>query len=308
MHDEINVESSYENLISDFNQNTVFDFISAIFLLEKKNIVYRGTLEQIVYTKGNLSEIYTANERGYIERVKDIIMFAPFYIKGKKHNVMCNILAANLSCFSDPIYASIAFMKIGNKAFNGFNVFVVVSGDKVYLGYNNLEKDKLGTCSLSYPVYDAINWESLIDAFLYIDDSRFNSYYYSLSEAIDSIYDCYQGDKYFDHGIYYFDEENSEYIACANNIYTSEDTNSDEKAEFDNEVLDNNHYLAYIKSNKINTMELLLEAEEADDSNEFDTYEIEAIDDMPSDRMDTYQELLDDPESLIKFLQNKKKL
>lgn len=105
MYDASFIENCFGNLINSFNAHNSYKFLSGIYLTNTEDVSYIGSLEKLVYTIGDTSEIYTRNERRFIEKIKNVIVFSPFTVAGKRSNISCNIVAVDLSFFSDYIIA-----------------------------------------------------------------------------------------------------------------------------------------------------------------------------------------------------------
>ena len=308
MYDSTFIENCFDNLVNSFNTHNLYDFLSSIYLANTEDVSYIGSLEKLIYTIGDTDEIYTQNERKYIETIKNVIMFSPFYLEGKKSKVLCNIISVKMPESSDSIYSNIAFMKICNKALKSFNVYLIVSNEAIYIGQDSLENINILDCKLSYPIMSNIDWDKLEDIFLYIDTKNFQIYYNSLLDAITSVCDCYEDSSLFIDEPYYFDEKNDNYVLFSynylnNQIYSN--TCSKLKSDFESDVQNSKNSLSYIKTNKVNSLELLMDAENVEQkSNE---KEITIQQEATKNKVDTSinESMLDDPEALIKLLKNK---
>ena len=310
MYDATFIESCFDNLVNSFNAHNSYEFLSSIYLTNTEDVSYIGSLEKLVYTLGDTSEIYTRNERCFIEKVKNVIVFSPFVVEGKRSNISCNIISVELPEFSDSIYSSIAFMKICNKALDGFNIYLLVSKEAIYIGQDDLESTNTLGCKLSYPIMSNIDWDRLQDTFLYIDTKNFQYYYNSLSDAIASIDDCYEDSISLDDGQYYFDEETDKYIFLTYSSFrnkTEPKLLEESKNDFDDEVQYSKESLSYIKTNKVNSLELLMDAEFMEQSSTDQDIPIVHQTSEDIDASLINESMLDDPEALIKLLKKKNK-
>ncbi len=308
MYDASFIENCFDNLVNFFNIQNSYKFLSSIYLADTEDVSYSGSMQKLVYTIGDTSEIYTRNERSFIERIKSVIVFSPFTVEGKKSNISCNIIAVDLSDFSDSIYNSIAFMKICNKALDGFNIYLIVSNEAIYIGHDDLENTNTLGCKISYPIMSNIDWDMLQDTFLYVDTKNFNVYYNSLYDAIASIDSCYGDSISLDDGQYYFDEENDEYVFLSySSLNRNKCLNTYEKTknDFHSDVLSSKDSLAYIKTNKVNSLELLMDAENIEKT--LDEHDISIVPEPPekNDVSSINEDILDDPEALIKLLKKR---
>lgn len=310
MYDATFIESYFDNLVNSFNAHNSYEFLSSIYLTNTEDVSYIGSLEKLVYTVGDTSEIYTRNERCFIEKVKNVIVFSPFVVEGKRSNISCNIISVELPEFSDSIYSSIAFMKICNKALDGFNIYLLVSKEAIYIGQDDLESTNTLGCKLSYPIMSNIDWDMLQDTFLYVDTKNFQYYYNSLSDAIASIDDCYEDSISLDDGQYYFDEETDKYIFSTYSSFrnkTDPKPLEESKNDFDDEVQYSKESLSYINTNKVNSLELLMDAEFMEQSSTDQDIPIVHQTSEDIDASLINESMLDDPEALIKLLKKKNK-
>lgn len=310
MYDATFIESYFDNLVNSFNAHNSYEFLSSIYLTNTEDVSYIGSLEKLVYTVGDTSEIYTRNERCFIEKVKNVIVFSPFVVEGKRSNISCNIISVELPEFSDSIYSSIAFMKICNKALDGFNIYLLVSKEAIYIGQDDLESTNTLGCKLSYPIMSNIDWDMLQDTFLYVNTKNFQYYYNSLSDAIASIDDCYEDSISLDDGQYYFDEETDKYIFSTYSSFrnkTDPKPLEESKNDFDDEVQYSKESLSYIKTNKVNSLELLMDAEFMEQSSTDQDIPIVHQTSEDIDASLINESMLDDPEALIKLLKKKNK-
>lgn len=307
MYDASSIERCFNNLVYFFNVHNSYEFLSSIYLINTEDVSYVGSLQKLVYTIGDAREVYTLNERNFIEKIKNVVVFSPFIVEGKKSNTSCNIIAVDLSEYSDSIYNSIAFMKICNKALDGFNVYLIVSNEAIYIGHDDLENTNTLGCIISYPIMSNIDWDMLQDTFLYVDNKNFHVYYNTLSDAVASIDSCYSESISLDEGQYYYDEESDSYVffsySCFNRKHQK--TFEETKSDFQSDVLSSKDSLSYIKTNKVNSLELLMDAENVEKNlNEHDI----SIDSTPSENETVSpitEDMLDDPEALIKLLKKR---
>ena len=97
MYDATFIESCFDNLVNSFNAHNSYEFLSSIYLTNTENVSYIGSLEKLVYTIGDTSEIYTRNERNFIEKIvpkNTPIIIAIFLI------VFLNFLSTKLSALT----------------------------------------------------------------------------------------------------------------------------------------------------------------------------------------------------------------
>ena len=83
MYDATFIESCFDNLVNSFNAHNSYEFLSSIYLTNTEDVSYIGSLEKLVYTIGDTSEIYTRNERNFIEKIKNVVVKHVFFKKNE---------------------------------------------------------------------------------------------------------------------------------------------------------------------------------------------------------------------------------
>lgn len=291
-------------------------------LLIDKSTQYAGTFEKFVFLNGNKDEIYIRQEIEFISAVGDIIAFTEFHKETKRGSIPCRVVVTRNSIL-DPVEFSIAFTKIINKASDGFNICVVFSEEGIIItcraydsaGNNYYISDIIKT-------YDQV--EELYDNLMYSPDyTGFIEYYSYVRESIR------------------FKTVMGEYPARNRNIHRPAYTYMDELWEIEQDtgisfaaeiercfwgleqqyeetyaerVAEADEYLFKIESSRINTMEMLFEAEEreklaseTEQRNETMLMQNTAEEENNSGEIDTETKaLLNDPESMIKLLKKKR--
>lgn len=315
MLDSYRVENCFDDLLNAFSERNASAFSSCLFSISNKNSQTIDTFKKLIYNKGNQEEIYTKNERSIIDRIPLFSVCSEFNMYEKRHRVSCRLIAIDLTNSTSIVYDALAAMKICNKALAGFNIYIVVGPSSVYIGCDMLGGDAKTSCSISYPINSKINWESLLYIFSDItEDEGFLKYYYSLLNAILSVFNCYENvdENLYDTISYYQLEEDEDrwYDPSDVSLYHDEqETNNelyDSLIAFEDDVEDAKKELDFIKTNRVNSLEMLFEAEKQI---------IEATDDYQSNdtftnEVDGYSEelhsLLSNPDELIKALKNRK--
>lgn len=295
----------FDDLQTNFSIETMRSFLQSIWLGESLSVFYFGGLPKAVYMYGNPDEVYTQKERDFIERVADIIIFSGFTKKLRDNSVTCRIVAVDMRWSLNPLYDGILFMKIFYKAFRNFNIFAFVVDEKTYLGCNLLGKQQ-DDCFISFPLRDAMDWEAFSDSMMYIDDDAFVPFYHDLIDAIKSIKRFYTVEEDPP-----WETEECMYSEKINYKRIMQIERDLDVIEFESEVDGCKESLSYIRSNTVNPLELLYEAEMAEKTAEGAEEKLQAgrVDNTPiqinaaddSDMLD----LLDDPEALIKVLKNR---
>ena len=309
-----------------FNDEYVSVFLQKIGLLSDDKITYSGNLEKHIFLHGSPTEVYTKREIDYIESVNEILVFSDFFKKTNKNNIACRIVACRLySSDEDAIEKCIMFEKIFNKSFEGFNVFFFVVDDAIYLGSKSYDYSG-NDCFISSPLFQHDDEERLID---YLSYSLLNTSFLSYYEYIrDMFIKEYRSKKHIKSNTDIRAIKTSEYIEILEDIehknklsFTFEkqrcfeilySDNNPKIIKYEELLLGIFNDLSFIHSSKINTLEILFDAEEIarisskveEQTNEFISSNTEYNNSsvINEEIFDT----IDDPEQIIKVLKNKR--
>lgn len=305
-----------EELNNDFCALQVSEFLEKSGFLQDKQPCMTENLQRLIFLQGNQEEVYTVIERKFIEQVGEVYVFPEFYKKTKHGNMSCRFVAVDLSKWQDDIYNAVFFMKIIIKAFSGFSIFVIKSSDGIHLGARLFDKTEWKNCILSKSndlpdILDETVWEK--------DTVNFVDFYNSLIEAIAPVADNHIG---YDEKILRSRGVEAGYIDMLNeieNIYgesildeleryrvTFEEVEEQGFVEILGECMED---LKDVCSTKINTIEMLFEAEElekmAEKTEEQRNVDFESS--INSSRESNYTKLEgldDDLEAIIKKLKS----
>ena len=118
------------NAYQEYSVDTVADLLLPTGFLIDRTTQYAGSLEKVVFLKGNTSEVYSKSEIDFIDGVVDFCIFTDFYKKTRKGMIPCRIVSAKIDKM-DIVSAGIAFTKIMNKALDGLNIGLVISEDGI---------------------------------------------------------------------------------------------------------------------------------------------------------------------------------
>lgn len=307
-----------EELNNDFCAFQVSEFLEKIGFLQEKQPCTTEDLQRLVFLQGNQEEVYTVLERKFIERVGKVYIFQEFYKKTKRGNMPCRFVAVDLSKWRDDIYNAVFFMKIIIKAFSGFSLFIIKSNDGIHLGARLFDKTEWKNCTLSRSdelpdILDETDWKN--------DADYFFDFYNSVIEAITPVAYNHIG---YDEKISRSRGVQAGYIDMLNevgNIYgesildeleryrgTFEEVEEQGFAEILEECVED---LKNVRSTKVNTIEMLFEAEELEKIAERAEAQRNADFEGFTNSESNYTvlaELNDDPEVIIKKLKNLKGL
>ena len=319
---------AYDDLTLSYTLQNSCTFLSRCYLLEEGSKLQSCQLSRMIYTLGNQHEIYTRNERNYIDGFLQEVGTYSYTKQAHGRAIPCRIASVNFSDAVDPLYECIKFMKIFNKAFDGLNIFLFVISDGIHFGSSNIwADDSDGGCIISPCLTKSSNWSVIYSNFLYRDDSEdFFKYYFGVMALIYSFRDslcwaaedqeilypsCYPGDTedYIDrisHAIVH--KGHNSYPDFSDFDAKSEDAvNNFDLERFDADVLCCKYDLSYIKTNRVNPLEMLFAAETAFTESQLTEKELERQTNSSDNSSLTDNdrrnfELLSDPIALMKKL------
>lgn len=313
MQDATSLAEAYYDLKNNFITDNVCAFFQACWLLPEGRSFIENSLERMIYVEGDQNEIYSSKERSIIRSVTDSVFSCKFELLANAGIVPTRLVAIKIESDNNAVYDSIALMKVFNKAFNGYTVFLIVSDAGIHIGCSLLKKeDAIQDCMLSPPIGKTINWEQLYDLFLSRNNSkRFYEYYSGVVSTIEGIRYCFSTEEqpaYWQS--YDYDNDFLEDIKgfCIDD-YINRVTDGESLIEgfdfecFDDEIRYCCKELSHIKKSRINPLELLFEAEEAlaiaEKQNSEESSSAQAI---PEGANIDDVEFIDDPIALMKKL------
>lgn len=304
------VLSAYEN----YSIDTVAELLLPTGLLIDKSTEYAGSFDKYIFLNGNKDEIYTKQEIEFISSVGDIEVFAEFHKKNTELGIIpCRVIAARNSKM-DPVDFSIAFIKINNKAIDSFNICIIFSEegiiiacrsyyDSLYNGYHisNIIKTESQMKELYDTFMDSPEYKEFISYYLYVSDC--------IQYKVDTV-DYLSKKKSYNRRAYGYTDEDW----AIENKRSLWEIGERHKVNYADRVAESDEYLFKIESSQMNTMEMLIEAEETDKStsesarrNEKMIMQSGVEADISSEEIDAeIKAVLDDPELMIKLLKKKR--
>lgn len=311
MIDEYMIEEKFDRLISDFLFHTISDFSACLFSIDYKKIQEVCEFDKFIYTKGNEQEVYTKKERDIISQIQSVCVISEWSQFLKQHRIMCRVIALDLRMSATPLYDAVAGMKICNKALDGYNTYILVCADKVFVGCDSFGGTSKTNCEISYPIKKDIEWDALFYLFLNTKiDKDFFDYYRTLMDVVKAVDDCYYTEKKEEHEnlLLMDDEDDTWYDLSDESLYiVSEDEEVSEAdinriSDYHLEVCEIMAELSYIESNKVNPLEMLFEAEKIEKIDKEFQINSDNYEDHSNPDDDKLQLMHEDPEILIKVL------
>lgn len=312
------VLSTYEY----YSVDMVAELLMPTGFLIDKSTRYAGSFERYVFFYGNKDEIYTKQEIDFISNVDDIVIFTEFRKEIRRGVMPCKVVVTRNSRF-DAVDFSIAFTKIMNKACDGFNICVIFSQEGIIFTCRAYEStannyyisDIVKNYEQLEKLYDDLmyspNYNGFIEFYSYVSDSiRFKT---MLADYLSKNRNIYRSVYTYLDALWGIEREFG--VSCATEIercfWGLEGQCEDAYAK---RVADAEERLFRIESSRINTMEMLFEAEEmeklaseTEQRNESMIMQDAIGLEKNSEEIDTQTKaLLDDPEAVIKLLKKKR--
>lgn len=310
----------------DFTTEEISDLLISMGLINGKEKCREEDLERYIFLYGNDQEIYGTDERSFIEGVGSAYIYDDISRKTNRGTIATKIFAADLFQFEDGVRSCFFFMKVINKANDGFNIFLFRTREGFFIGCRLYDKDIYKNCILTEAIRFESQLDELMDRLISLPSTEeFIPFYSSLVETIEHrevILLDYDLKIKLKRGVNFAyldmlsDVENIYHInlGYAKKMYYK-------SFEAKEGVIDNNDYtvvrdgLNYIRSNRTNTLEMLFEAEEmallaneTEQENEQILHLKEETTNRDSENDEMLKEHLDDPELMIKMLKAQKGL
>lgn len=310
-----------------FNEEALTDIILSAGLTSENRPKYAGNMEKLVFMYGEDSEVYSPAEIRFIESIENVLVYQEFTKILNSGNMICRAIATRFNLSGhDALRACVSFEKIIDKALDGFNIFFFVTEENVYLGCRIFDKTGKRDCALSNPIKDEYEFEQLIDELAFL--TRFDSfikYYYNFQMVIAEGQDEYED---YEQMIMRRKGMQMSYLESISRIEQDMGVNmsgekeryqhlfyNEPKESFISLLKEVEESLSFIKSNRVNTFEMLYEADEMmrqAEKTESENARLAAqVDKHASYRTDTESDeeakaLLDDPEEMIRLLRKRR--
>lgn len=314
-----------QNAYQEYSLEIVADLLWPTGLLIDETAQYVGSFEQYVFLNGNISEVYTQPEIDFIDKVSDIFVFKDYLKKTKRNSVPCRVIAVRID-WMDIVSAGIAFTKIVNKAMDGMNICLTISNEGLLFAGRIFSKKDENSCFVSEVIKNAAQYEKLVSELIFAPVYEDFIEYYSYVKAVIQYKEeqweysdrfngvCRVPYSYID---VLLEIEKVVHIDFSHEIERMFNIDDGQKElNYADRVKDCEEYLFKVSSSKINTMEILFEAEEMERlASETEIKNSEILQQNLSKEENRQigineetKELLNDPESIIKMLKKKRGL
>lgn len=310
------------NAYQEYSVDTVANLLLPTGFLTDRTTQYSGSLEKFVFLNGNTNEVYSKSEIDFIDGIVDFYIFRDFYKKTRKGMIPCRIVSAKIDNM-DIISAGIAFTKIMNKVIDGLNIGFVISEEGILFTGRLFEQgDNIG-CYVSNLIKTEEQYDEIVADLIF--GEIYNSFidYYSYIKSV--MHYTEETVPYGDtlrgtHRIpYAYIEDLQDLEARLGVSFTREiercffENEEPEEIPYCEKVKECEEYLFKIESSRVNTMEILFEAEEmerlaseAEQKNDEMLQQNNGGENTESDIDEEAKALLDDPEGMIKMLKKKR--
>lgn len=315
------------NLVAEIcTESDITDALLTAGLISEKKPKLICNMEKLVYVHGDPTEVYSPIEIQFTENIDTVYVYSDFFMNLNEGSVACRVIAVRIDCDGyNALRACVLFEKIIDKALDGFNIFFFVTDESVLFGCKIFDKTGKRDCTLSKPIMSQMEFEQIQDelSFLgkYNEFMNFYNYYCKVITYGNSQDDDYEMLIIKRRGIQFTYLEEIDELSRDIGVDMTREKERYRQIFEESQVVsfaalleEVEDGLSFIKSNKINTYEMLYDAnemikqaEEAEAEN--DKLAIQAALENPvsEDVHDTEAEaLLDDPEEMIKLLKKRR--
>lgn len=265
---EQNIDLFIQRLNDEFTVDNLNELLVESEIMESNAIGRNESFSKLVFWDNENEEIYSHQEIALIEKIDNIIIFPDFEKKFSKGKMKCRYLGVDLSEENFGLYSAVLFMKIVIKAFPGFNIFIIKLKDGLHLGIQKYDKVDYRNCTLC----EANRFKEILESIIWEKDNNFMDYYFSMIEyisPIDTSAKSYDDSEMMKEGIQYdyiemlLDLENKYNVSTDDEIRRYLGLFNDNPIISFKQLLDDTvEELKDIKSDKVNTLEMLFDAEE----------------------------------------------
>lgn len=301
----------------------VTDVLVGTSLIINKPPRLNCSMEKLVFMYGVENEVYSPQEIKFTEQVDKVFVYEDAYKNMNSGKMPYRIVATRLNCTDgEAVKQCIAFEKVINKALEGFNIFFFVTEDSLYFGCKVFDKLGKHDCDLSAPICSDIELEQFQEEFMFtVSSDDFAVFYNQFRTAITRPKEEEDFEDFIvrRRGIQmsYLEEIIEIERDLRINMSSEKDRycqqfEDENHTQFDDLVLEVEESLSFIKSNRINTYEMLFEADEMErnaEAAEAERLEAKKSYEDTGDAVVYEQEtenMLNDPEEMIRLLKKKR--
>lgn len=312
------MEEFVEKLNNDFSASSLAKLLMESGLTEVEIRPEIVPFNQFVFLRSKSDEIYGAQERSLIRRIGNVFLFPEFRKNSTKGVVPCCAVAVDLQNIGADVHTAVLFMKTVLKAYDGWMIFIIRMEDGIHIGIRTYEREAKNNCtlceSMQVPeILDDLAWCMSVKDFL-----PFYAGIFELINPVDTNSKDYDELAIRRRGVQYGYIESLEDISKRLQVDLSYAIreyrkwfDEDYSYSFVQELDDALEALKDVKSTRVNTLEMLFEAEElekmAADSEEKYQQTLSSIEAYDEDRSQEAAYMSGkDPEEMIKLLKERK--
>ncbi len=315
------------NLVAEeITESDITETLLAAGLVFEKRPNLICNMEKLVFVNGDPNEVYSQSEIRFTETIDKIYVYSDFFVNLNEGSMACRVIAARIASEGqDALEACVFFEKIVNKAFDGFNIFLFVTDEGLFLGCKVFDNTGKNDCTLSKPILSQREFEQIQDELFFLWDTNnfrdFYNYFKSVITCGNTKKDDYDMLIVKKRGIQF------DYLEAIDELGRDIGVDmilekeryrqvfeDDTEVPFDDLLNEVNERLSFIKSNRVNTYEMLFEADEM--MRQAEEAEAENIriaeknvfgNSLPESSLDYEAEaLLDNPEEMIKLFKKRR--
>ena len=308
----------------DYSVDTVADLLLPTGLLIDGVAQYTGSLEEFVFLKGDANEIYSKSEMDFIDGVVEFCVFKDYFKKTKNGMIPCRVVSAKIEK-TDILSAGIAITKIINKAIDGLNIGCIISDEGIIFTGRLFEQKDSISCFVSQVIESEEQYYQFVSDLMFCDlYDKFVDYYSYIKSVIqfpDEPLPYRESSKYACRIPYEYIEELHDMETLYGVSFSNEieryffENNEPKELTYSEKVKECEENLFKIESSRVNTMEMLFEAEEmerltleTEQKNDALLHQPISSESVDDDIDEEAKALLDDPEGMIKMLKKKRGL
>lgn len=307
-------------------EKEITDSLCATELITEKHARLECTMEKLIFAHGNQSEVYSMPEISFIESVEKVFVYTDFFMDLNQGKMACRVFATIIDVSGyDALKACVSFEKIVNKAFDGFNIFFFVTKDSVMFGCTVFDKTEKSDCFISKPIQNQAEFEQIQDEISFVCEiQNFKTFYSQFIQTItidDNFDDYYENRIIKRRGMQFSYLEEMDSLGRETGLDTSFEKNryrngfeTGLEISFQTLFEEVEESLSFIRSNRVNTYEMLFEADEmmkqAEETETINERLAQQSEEEPisnkSENDVEAEALLDDPEEMIKLLKKRR--
>jgi len=307
-------------------ESDITDALLTAGLIAEKKPRLVCNMEKLVFVHGDPNEVYSPLEIRFTESIPEVYVYPDFFMELNQGKMVCRVIATKIGCDGyNALKACVSFEKIIDKAIDGFNIFFFVTDESVLFGCKVFDKTGKSDCTLSKPIMSQLEFEQIQDELSFLLKNNefidFYNYYCRIITGGNAVFEDYEMQIIKRRGLQlaYLEEidklgRDIGFDMIREKERYSQSFETDKEVSFATLLEEVEDSLSFIKSNRVNTYEMLFEADEmmrqvekAEDENNRLISQVALVETVHASNDDDEAEaLLDDPEEMIKLLKKRR--